>query len=149
MQKEEGLAISPPLVSNPRSELNPNKGPQYNQILTSCGSLVQLWLDKIIGDLYRGRAETATLGDGSGQSDTSEELLLSTRQFSSTLLVVLATHERRCSQGPVEIPAQMVSRVVSRITTWMPSGPMEAKGILIGIWRDRRRLGFLQFGGLQ
>ena len=53
---------------------------------------------KIIGDLYRGRTGTTLLGDGFRQADASEEFLLSVRQVSSTLLVVLATHKRRCSQ---------------------------------------------------
>jgi len=82
--------------------------------------------------------------DGSGQSDASEELLLSTRQTSSILLVVLAMHKRRCSQELT----RMVSRDGSGMTTWMASRPVEAKRILIGIWRDRHRLDIVRFGGL-
>ena len=43
----------------------------------------------------------------------------------------------------------MVSRDVSRMTTRMSSRLVEAKGVLIGVWRDRRRLGVLRFDGLQ
>ena len=107
-----------------------------------------MWPDKIIGDLCRGRAEPALLGDGSGQSDASEKPLLSMRKVGSILLVVLATHKRRCSQELMEIPTRMVSRGVARITTWMLSRLVEAKGVLIGVWRDRRRLGVIRFGAL-
>ena len=97
-RKEEGVAIFPPLVSNPN--LNSNKGSRYDQVLASCEGLVKLQPDETIGDLCRGRAGTALLGDGPGQSYASGELLLSTPQVSSVLLVVLATHEPRCSQEP-------------------------------------------------
>jgi len=35
------------------------------------------------------------------------------------------------------------------MTAWVSRRLMEAKGILIGICQDRRRLGLLRFGGLQ
>ena len=99
-RKEEGVAIFPPLVSNPN--LNSDKGSRYDQVLASCEGLVELQPHEIIGDLCRRRTGTVLLGDGPGQSDASGELLLSTRQVSSVVLVVLATHERRRSQEPSE-----------------------------------------------
>jgi len=96
--RKEGVAILPLLASNPN--LNSNKGSRHDQVLASCEGLVELQPDEIIGDLCRRRTGTVLLGDGPGQSDASGELLLSTRQVSSVLLVVLATHERRRSQEP-------------------------------------------------
>ena len=96
--RKEGVAILPLLASNPN--LNSNKGSRHDQVLASCEGLVELQPDEIIGDLCRRRTGTVLLGDGPGQSDASGELLLSTRQVSSVLLVVLATRERRFSQEP-------------------------------------------------
>jgi hypothetical protein len=86
----------------PVLNLSSNKRPGYDQILSSCESLIQLRSNEIIRDLYRGRTGTILFCDGFGQSDASEEFLLSTRQVSSTLSAVLGTHKRRCSQKLVE-----------------------------------------------
>ena len=56
-RKEEGVAIFPPLVSNPG--LNSNKGSRHDQVLASCEGLVELRPDEIIGDLCRGMTGTA------------------------------------------------------------------------------------------
>ena len=74
--RKEGVAILPLLALNPN--LNSNKASRYDQVLASCEGLVELQPDEVIGDLCRGRAGTALLGDGPGQSDASGELLLST-----------------------------------------------------------------------
>jgi len=63
------------------------------------------------------------------QSDASEELLLSARQVSS-ILFVLATHKRGCSQGFMEILTRMVSRDGSRVTPWVSRRLMGTKGVL-------------------
>jgi hypothetical protein len=86
----------------PIRNLSSNERPGYDQILSSCKSLVQLWPRKIIGDFHRRRPGTILLGDGFRQPDTSEELLLPTRQVSSAHLIVLATHKRRRTQKLVE-----------------------------------------------
>jgi len=127
----------------PESELQ--QRPRHDQISASCEGFVQLWPNKIIGDLCRGRTGTALPGDGSRQSDGREEFLLSTRQI-SILLGFHAAHGRRCSQ---EILARMVPRNGSGMAAWVSRRLMEAKGVLIGIWQDRRRLGILRFGGFQ
>ena len=69
--------------------LSSNKGPRSDQISASCEGFVQLWPEKIVGDLYRERTGTTLLGDGSGQSDASGELLLSMPQVGSILNVAL------------------------------------------------------------
>ena len=86
----------------PIQNLSPDKGPGYDQVLPGRESLIQLWPDEIIRDLYRGRPGTILLGDGFRQPDASEEFLLSTRQVSSTLSVVRATYKRRRPQKLVE-----------------------------------------------
>ena len=86
----------------PIQNLSSNEGPGDDQVLPSCESLIQLWPNEIIGNLYCGGTGTILLGDVFRQSDASEELLLSTRQVSSTLPVVLSTHKRRRSQKLME-----------------------------------------------
>ena len=111
----------------PIRNLSSNEGPGYDQVLASCEGLVQLWSDKIVGDLYRGRTGATVLGDGFGQANAGEEFLLSTRQVSGALfsLFLLRTNEGALRNSWRPILTRMVSRDVSRMTTWVSRRLME------------------------
>lgn len=92
------------LCLRPIQNLSSNEGPGYDQVFPSCKSLIHLWADEIIRDLYRRRPAC----DESRQRYASEEFLLSTCRVSSKNLkhvlhvqskVLSETHGGRSLRG--------------------------------------------------